>query len=98
MPQLDWSSEALADIQELRDYITERNRTAASAVFLRIVERAGLLIEQPKLGRPGRVRGTRELVIPGTPFIIAYAILDADTIRILGVRHGARHWPRSFDS
>jgi len=98
MPQLDWSSEALADIQELRDYITERNRTAASAVFLRIVERAGLLIEQPKFGRPGRVRGTRELVIPGTPFIIVYAILDADTIRILGVRHGARHWPRSFDS
>ena len=98
MSQLDWSSEALADIQELRDYIAERNRSAGARMFLRIVEHAGLLIEQPKSGRPGRVRGTRELVVPGTPFIIAYALLSADTIRILGVRHGARRWPRSFDA
>jgi addiction module RelE/StbE family toxin len=98
MPQLDWSSEALTDLQELRDYIADRNQTAAASVFLRIVEHAGSLVEQPKLGRPGRVRGTRELVVPGTPFIIAYTVLDHDAIRILGVRHGARRWPPSFDS
>ena len=98
MPQLDWSSEALGDLQDLRDYIAEQNRTAAARLFLRVVEQASLLMTQPNLGRPGRVRGTRELVVPGTPFIIAYAVLDKDKTRILAVRHGTRLWPRSFDS
>jgi plasmid stabilization system protein ParE len=63
---------------------------------MRIVDHVELLTDEPKLGRPGRVPGTRELVVPRTPYIVAYAVLSSDSIRILGVRHGARRWPESF--
>lgn len=47
------------------------------------------------MGRLGRVHGTRELVIPGTPLLIAYRVRK-DGIRILAVLHGARRWPGQF--
>jgi plasmid stabilization system protein ParE len=43
-------------------------------------------------GRPGRIAGTRELVVPRTPYIAAY-VMTADTVRILRVLHGAQMWP-----
>jgi toxin ParE1/3/4 len=54
-----------------------------------------LLPDNPEMGRPGRVPGTRELVIPSTPFIVPYR-LDGNTIQILRVFHGARRWPESI--
>ena len=45
--------------------------------------------------RPGRVPGTRELVIPRTPFVVPYR-LKSDIIQILRVYHGAHRWPKSF--
>ena len=48
-------------------------------------------------GRPGRVPGTRELVIPRTPYVAAYA-LTRDCIRILRVLHGAQMWPDDLAS
>jgi toxin ParE1/3/4 len=47
------------------------------------------------MGRPGRVPGTRELVIPGTRFIVPYR-LQGNTIQVLRVFHGARRWPERF--
>jgi toxin ParE1/3/4 len=47
------------------------------------------------MGRPGRVPGTRELVIPKTPFIVPYR-LQRKVIQILRVYHGARRWPESL--
>jgi addiction module RelE/StbE family toxin len=46
----------------------------------------------PESGRPGRVDGTRELVIDRTPYIVAYRILG-DTVRVLRVLHGSQQWP-----
>jgi plasmid stabilization system protein ParE len=48
--------------------------------------------EFPQMGRSGRIEGTRELVISGTPYIAAYRI-DGDAVRILRVLHGAQQWP-----
>ena len=47
------------------------------------------------MGRPGRIPGTRELVIPKTPFIVPYR-LQRNVIQILRVYHGARRWPENF--
>jgi toxin ParE1/3/4 len=47
------------------------------------------------MGRPGRVPGTREFVIPRTPHIVPYR-LQGESIQILRVYHGARRWPDSF--
>jgi len=47
------------------------------------------------MGRPGRIEGTRELVVSGTPYIAAYRIVG-DTVRVLRVLHGAQQWPETL--
>jgi toxin ParE1/3/4 len=48
--------------------------------------------QNPAAARPGRVAGTRELVIVGTPYIVPYRV-KADVIQIITVLHGAQRWP-----
>jgi toxin ParE1/3/4 len=88
-----WSPEAIDDLAALRAYIEQDDPAAAQRVALHIVHNVeSLLAENPKMGRPGRVPGTRELVIPRTPFIVPYR-LRGGAIQILRVFHGARRWP-----
>jgi len=54
-----------------------------------------MLADHPGIGRPGRVDGTRELVIPGLPYVIAY-LHRGDTVTVLRVLHGAMRWPERF--
>lgn len=61
----------------------------------RILSAIEALERHPDLGRPGRVSGTRELVITGTPLIVAYR-LRRNEIQVLAVLHGARKWPERF--
>ncbi len=96
MVHVEWSTEALDDLEELRGYIEARNPQAAFGLFVAIVEHVAQLPKHPNLGRPGRVPGTRELVVPRTRYVIAYTVIVSRTIRILGVRHGARNWPDAF--
>ena len=89
-----WLDRAEADLNELFDYLLERDPTAALRVYDAIRERVGQLTEYPGLGRPGRVAGTRELVIARTPYIVAYMVdRRLDAVIILRVLHGARRWP-----
>lgn len=86
---------ALEDREAIMDYIAQDNPIAAINVDDEIERQADQLIEHPKLGRAGRVKGTRELVISGTPYIIAYQI-DKESIKVIRVIHGAQQWPPSF--
>ncbi len=90
--KLEWSVLALADRDGIFDYIEQDSARQAATVDSRIEAAALRLIRFPNSGRPGRVEGTRELVVLRTPFIIAYRT-DANTVRILRVLHGARIWP-----
>jgi toxin ParE1/3/4 len=91
-----WSPEAMEDLAALRAYIEKDDPAAARRVALHIVESIEtLLCDHPELGRSGRVPGTRELVIPRTPFIVPYRVVG-NTIQILRVFHGARRWPETF--
>jgi toxin ParE1/3/4 len=91
-----WSPEATRDLAALSAYIAEDNPAAAAQTVLRILRTiATLLPTTPSRGRPGRVPGTRELVIPRSPFIVPYR-LERGAIQILRIYHGARRWPESF--
>jgi toxin ParE1/3/4 len=91
-----WSPKAIEDLNSLRAYITQGNPSAARGVMLHIMHSIEqLLPSNPHIGRPGRVLGTRELVIPKTPFIVPYR-LHRNVIQIIRVYHWARRWPESF--
>jgi toxin ParE1/3/4 len=70
-----WSPEAIDDLASLRAFIAEDNPAAAQHVVLHILHNVdALLSKHPEMGHPGRVPGTRELVIPKTPFIVPYRV------------------------
>ena len=73
-------------------YIGERNPGAAFAMGDAIEEAVRRLADHPRIGRPGRVKGTRELVISGTPYVITYRV-ERDAVVILRLLHGAQRWP-----
>jgi toxin ParE1/3/4 len=89
------SPQAKQDLEEIFDYILEENPVMAQVVLDRLRVAIVRLAEMPQMGRAGRVAGTRELVIPKTPFLIPYQVTGR-TLEILRVYHGARQWPDSF--
>ena len=90
---IEWSDEALADLSSLHAFIAKDNPSAAQKVAMSIVASVETnLPDNPHIGRPGRVNGTRELVITHTPYIVPYRIKQG-TIQVLRVYHGARRWP-----
>jgi toxin ParE1/3/4 len=84
------------DREAIFDYIEADSPRAAVTVDDRIESHVELLAGTPEIGRPGRIEGTRELVIRKTPYIAAYRI-EGDTIRILRVLHGAQQWPDEME-
>jgi len=91
-----WLRRALNDLDAAEAWIARDNPGAASEIVLRIVKTVGLLKAQPGLGRPGRVPGTRELVVPETMFIVPYRVRE-DVVEVLRVYHSARIWPEHLD-
>jgi toxin ParE1/3/4 len=90
--RLEWSLFALADRNEIFDYIEADSPRAAVTMDDRISACVALLIQFPERGRPGRIEGTRELIASRTPYLAAYRI-SGDTVRILRILHGSRQWP-----
>ena len=93
--RLTWSRAALNDLAELRAYIAQDRPKAAFRIGRRILQAASHLEQHPELGCRGRVEGTRELVVTGTPYLIPYRI-RGESIELLRVLHGARKWPEQF--
>jgi plasmid stabilization system protein ParE len=93
--QVKWTVKALTNLDDAVEYIAGNNPVAASNVAQRIWESSQLLALQPNLGRPGRVFGTRELVIPALPYILPY-IQKGNIVYILRVIHTSMMWPRKF--
>jgi len=93
--KIRWVSLALADLEEAVDFIALDNPEAARKMVGRIWKSVKLLAEHPDGGRAGRVPGTRELIIGGTPFILPYRVKD-NTVQVLRVLHSSRKWPLKF--
>ena len=93
--EIIWRRRALEDLETARAYIARDNPGASRRVLDLILSAVSRLPKTPDIGRPGRVTGTRELVIPRTPYLVAYTVLG-DQLHILDVLHGAQEWPDTF--
>lgn len=92
---VNWTDESVHELSTIAEYIALENPKAAFT----LVERIILAVENqlpanPNIGRPGRVAGTRELIVHKS-YIAVYSF-ESDTVTILTVRHVARLWPDSF--
>lgn len=95
MPELEWLEPARADLLSIIEYIADDNPDAAQRVKDDIEYKVTRLQDFPRMGRPGRVEGTRELVI----WINHVVVYDenAISVRILRVLHTAQQWPPSTE-
>jgi len=91
-----WTEQAAQQLDQVQDFIALSNSPEVSLnVVFQILASIEQLARFPMLGRTGRVSETRELVIPNTPFIAAYA-LDGNRIVVLAIYHGSQQWPETF--
>jgi toxin ParE1/3/4 len=88
-----WSPRAIEHLARLRAYIARDNPKAANRIAGTLLEAVERLAELPNLGRPGRVAGTLELVVPGTPYVIPYR-LRGDGLEVIAVFHARQKWPK----
>jgi toxin ParE1/3/4 len=88
-----WSPRAIGHLVAIREYIEKDSDENAAKVARRILDAIGILQTQPQMGRPGRLAGTRELVISGTPYVIPYRV-RRERLELLAVFDGRRRWPR----
>ena len=90
--QVRWLRTVLRNLEDEAAYIAVDDRAAARLVVGRVLQAVEQLAEQPSLGRPGRVPGTRELVVAGTRYLVPYRV-RRDAVEILRIFHTSRRLP-----
>jgi toxin ParE1/3/4 len=95
--QVKWLATALQNLDQEASFIAKDDPQAARLVVSRINDAVSLLADNPALGHPGRIHGTRELVVPDTRYIIPYRVRPRlARIEILRVFHSSRKTPRTW--
>jgi len=90
-----YTPQAKCDLADIFSYIARENPVAARRVVAAIRRGIMLVAENPGIGRPGRIAGTRELVVSKVPYIAAHR-QQYGGIDVLAVLHTARDWPQSL--
>ena len=96
MTSIYWTFEAIRDREQIYDRIEADNPTAAIDLDALFEQKSALLTAHTALGRPGRVTGTRELIVHRN-YILVYDVAD-DDVRIVRVLHARRQWPPLADT
>jgi addiction module RelE/StbE family toxin len=89
--KLEWRPQASDDRERIMDFIAQDNPQAALDLDTLFEEKAGSLIEQPKLFKPGRMKNTREAVVHPN-YVLVYEA-SGSTVTILRVLHTSQAWP-----
>lgn len=90
-----WSAVSVRHLQEVVEYIQGESVVGAVTIRKRILETVRRIGQLPHSGRVGRIDGTREAVVPRSPYIVVYQVAE-QTVEIIGIWHAARQWPESF--
>ncbi|MBU2760744.1 type II toxin-antitoxin system RelE/ParE family toxin [Acidithiobacillus sulfurivorans] len=93
--QIKFVRKALRDLDDEAAYIATYSPQAAQQFMAAVHQCTGLLGTYPAMGRPGRVSGTRELVMTDHPYILPYRVRD-DAVEILRVFHSRQKLPRRW--
>jgi len=93
--QVKWLRRALENLDDEAAHIANDNPRAAAEFVVRLRDAAAMLAAHPDIGRPGRIPGTRELVVTGFPSPLPYRV-RGNVVEILRVFHTARKWPSSM--
>ena len=92
--QIEWAAGALANLDQIEQFIARDNPTAAANTVIRIIDRVEKELSLfPSAGRPGRVDGTREIVFPDLPYIVVYTVRRS-TVFIIRVFHTSQDFQR----
>jgi len=91
VPAPEWRRSARDDLLAIVDYIADDNPDAAQRLKDDIEAKVARLPDHPRLYRPGRVPGTREMVVRAN-YIVIYAEAP-EALTILRVLHAAQQWP-----
>lgn len=87
--RIEWSLDAVRDLDRIQDYLIERNPGAAERVWLRIHQRVGLQAHIPFAAPLYGAGPARMLVVGGTPYLVLY-VADGEVLRVEQVLHGAQ--------
>ena len=90
--RIRWTEGADGNLNQVEEYIAQDNPPAALATVHKIIEAAQMLVDYPTIGKRGRERGTRELVVAGLPYIVIYAVQREELV-ILRVLHTSMKYP-----
>lgn len=91
--RIEWRPRARADLRAIVLYIGKDNPRRAESFGKEIRDKLGLLAEQPKLGKTGRLPGIRELVVHRN-YIVFYRVLaETSTVEIVSLKHAAQQEP-----
>ena len=90
--RIAWTPAAAADLEQISDFLFEQNPATAVRLVRQTYSAASTLKQFPNKGRPAKKEGTRELVLPGLPWIIIYEA-GGQAVYIVRILHGAQHWP-----
>jgi toxin ParE1/3/4 len=90
-----WLRKALRNLDDEATYIAADDTAAARLVVKRVLAAVAMLAKQPGLGRPGRVPGTRELIVAKTRYIVPYRV-RGETVEVLRVFHTSRRLPERW--
>jgi addiction module RelE/StbE family toxin len=91
--QLKWLRRALENLDEEAAYIAKDSPHMAAEFVRHMRDSAAMLTDHPDMGRPGRIAGTRELVVKRFSYILPYRVRGG-AVEVLRVFHTARKWPR----
>ena len=95
-PRIRWTKRALRRLGEVGANIEKDDPAAAARVVARLVSAVEKLAEYPAMGRVGRIKNTRELVLADVPYIIPYRA-SRSTIEIITVMHTSQRWPSQME-
>jgi toxin ParE1/3/4 len=90
--RLRWTTPAADDLFQIVRHIQKDNASAARELAQVLYNGCDRFRDFPRLGRKGRIDGTRELVLSSLPYIVVYRIQD-EFVEILRIYHGAQDWP-----